>query len=95
MKTIVVLMLCVQAAMLLSVIYVVAIRRPTAGRPGPVWPGLAISLFIVGMASTNIADRHSGGAGADIVGFDGGIFIGMGLLAALLLLRRRLDGAAT
>ena len=91
MKPILIVMLCVQAAMLLAVIYVVAVRKPTAERPGPIWSSLAVSLFVIGMASTNIAEHHAGRAGADIVSFDGGIFIGMGLLAALVLFRQRRD----
>ena len=89
MKLIIVLMLCVQLAILLVTIFVVAVRRPTARQPGPVWSSLATSLFVVGMVSNTIADRHHGGSGADVLGFAGAILIGMAVMAALLLCRER------
>lgn len=89
MKLIIMLMFCVQLAILLVTIFVVTIRKPTALQPGPVWSSLAISLLVVGMVSNTIADRHNGGLGADVLGFTGAILIGMAIMAALLRVRER------
>ena len=89
MKTIIILMLFVQLAILLVTIFVVAIRKPTERQPGPQWSSLSISLFVVGMTSSTIADRHAGGSGADILAFTGVILIGMAIMSALVLLRER------
>ena len=89
MKAIILIMLCVQAAMLIVTAYVVAVRRPTAARPGPVWSSLAVSLFVVGMSSNSIGSGHAGSPGADILVFVGAILIGMGLMAAIVLFRER------
>lgn len=89
MKLIIMLMFCVQLAILLVTIFVVTIREPTARQPGPVWSSLALSLLVVGMVSNTIADRHNGGLGADVLGFTGAILIGMAIMAALLRVRER------
>jgi hypothetical protein len=93
MKPIIILMFCVQAGILLVTIYTVAIRRPTVARPGPIWSSLAISLFVVGMVSNEIAQSHLARPGADILSFTGGMLIGMAIMAALLLFRQRRVGA--
>ena len=95
MKAIILIMLCVQAAMLVVTAYVVAYRRPTAARPGPVWSSLAVSLLIVGMSSNSIGSGHSGSPGADILVIGGAILIGMGLMAALVLFRERHSSSRT
>jgi len=89
MRPIIIVMLCVQAAILLATIFAVAVRKPTAARPVPVWSSLAISLLVVGMASNTIAENHGGAPGADILGFCGPLLIGMGVMAALLLFNQR------
>lgn len=89
MKPIIIVMLCVQAGILLATIFAVAVRKPTAARPVPMWSGLAISLFVVGMTSNTIAEDHGGAPGADILGFGGPLLIGMGLMAVLVLLSQR------
>jgi hypothetical protein len=88
-KPIIILMFFVQAAILLVTVYVVALRKPTPARPGPVWSSLAISLMVVGMVSNEIAQSHLGRAGADILSFTGAILIGMAVMAALLLFKGR------
>lgn len=89
MKPIIVVMLCVQAAILLVTIFTVAVRSPTARRPKPIWSSLAVSMLVIGMTSNTIAEDHSGAAGADILGFVGPMLIGMAVMAALLLFRQR------
>ena len=89
MRPIIIVMLCVQLGILLATIFAVAVRKPTAKRPAPVWSSLAISLFVVGMTSNTIAEDHSGAPGADILAFGGPLLIGMGLMAALILFSQR------
>ncbi len=89
MKPIIILMLCVQAGILLVTVFTVAVRKPSAARPVPVWSSLAISLFVVGMVSNTIAEDHLSAVGADILRFGGAFPIGMGLMAALMLLSQR------
>jgi drug/metabolite transporter (DMT)-like permease len=86
-------MLCVQAAILGATFYMVAIRRPTAERPGPVWPGVATMLLIAGIGSNSIAQSHIGREGADIVGFIGAMLIGMAVMGALMLFSEKRDRA--
>ena len=89
MRPIIIVMLCVQLGILLATIFAVAVRKPTANRPAPVWSSLAISLFVVGMTSNTIAEDHGGAPGADILAFGGPLLIGMGLMAALMLFSQR------
>lgn len=92
MKPIIIVMLCVQIGVLLATIFAVAVRKPTAAKPAPVWSSFAISLFVVGMTSNTIAGDHRGAPGADVVSFGGPFLIGMGLMAALLLISQRRAG---
>ena len=89
MKPIIIVMLCIQMGILLATVLAVVVRKPTAARPVPVWSGLAISLFVVGMTSNSIAEDHRGAPGADILSFGGPLLIGMGLMAALMLFSQR------
>lgn len=95
MRPIILVMLAVQAAILVATILAVAVRKPTATRPVPIWSSLAISLLVVGMTSNTISQDHAGAPGADILAFGGPFLIGMGLMAALMLIherRRSVDG---
>jgi hypothetical protein len=97
MRAIVIVMLVVQAAMLLTVVWTMLFARPSAGQGRrPVWSSLAISLVIVGAASWNIGESREGQPGADIVMYIAPLLLGMGLMAALMSLRQRrgLDGPA-
>jgi len=85
MKPIIIVMLCVQVAILVVTFYMVAIRRPTADRPGPVWSGVTTLLLIAGIGSNSIAQNHMGKPGADIVGFIGAMLLGMAVMSALIL----------
>ncbi len=89
MRPIIIVMLCIQIGILLATVFAVAVRKPTAARPVPVWSSLAISLLVVGMTSNTIAEDHRGAPGADILGFGGPLLIGMGLMAALMLFSQR------
>src|SRR5215210_3145457 len=89
MRPIIIVMLCVQIGILLATVFAVAVRQPTVARPVPVWSSLAVSLAVVGMTSNRIAEDHGGAPGADILAFGGPLLIGMGVMAALLLLRER------
>jgi drug/metabolite transporter (DMT)-like permease len=93
MKPIIIVMLCVQAAILVVTFYIVAIRKPTAERPGPVWSSIATSLLVVGIASNTIAQGHVGKEGADIIGFVGAMLIGMAVMGALMLFSEKRDRA--
>ena len=88
MKAIIVVMLCVQLALVLATAWTVVFAKSRAGRPRPVWSSLAIGLIIGAGASAQIADLHDLSAGARLLQFGSGILLGMGLLCLLLLLRQ-------
>jgi hypothetical protein len=95
MRALIIVMLAVQAGIFLATIYTILFVRPTAGRPRPVWSSFAVSLVIVAGASWNIAERHTGAAGADVLAYCSPLLLGMGLMAGLLAIRQRrgLDSA--
>jgi hypothetical protein len=89
MRPIIVVMLCVQLAILLATAFAVVVRKPKADKRRPIWSSFAVSLFIVGMVSVEIAGDHPTAAGADILTFGGPLLIGMALMSLLILLRQR------
>jgi hypothetical protein len=89
MKPIIVVMLCAQVGVLLAITFSVAFGRPFRDRQRPVWPNLAICLFIVAASSLNIAGSHANAQGADILQFGAPVLIGMGLMCLLLIFRER------
>lgn len=96
MKPWIILMLIVQIALFLVTGWTVLFARPAAGRPRPVWSSLALSLIMVAAVSWQIADRHEGGPGADLIRYFSPLLLGMGIMACLLLIRQRrgLDAAS-
>jgi len=96
MRTIIVVMLVVQAASLLVTAYTMLVKRAAPGDKRPVWSGLVMMLVIVGGVSWNIGDRHIGDAGADILLYGSPLLLGMAIMAALMVFRHRrgLDAAA-
>ena len=96
MKTLIMLMLAVQVGIFMVAAWTVLFARPAAGRGRPVWSSLAIALVIVAGASWNIGESHAGEPGADVLMYGSPLLLGMGIMAALVLLRQRrgLDGAA-
>jgi hypothetical protein len=95
MRALIIVMLAVQAGIFLVTALTVLSARSTGERPRPIWSSLAISLIIVAGTSWQIADKHEGGAGADILAYCSPLLLGMGLMAALLAIRQRrgLDSA--
>jgi hypothetical protein len=88
MKAIIIVLLIVQAlAFLTTIISVLTVPA----RPGrrPVWNVAAISLVLVSGASWNIGNAHAGEPGADILMYGAPLLLGMGIMAAALLLRHR------
>ena len=95
MRTIIIVMLAVQVAMVLTVVWTMLFARPAARHARrPIWSSLAVSLVIVGATSWNIGEGHAGQRGADILMYMAPLLLGMGLMAALMGLRQRrgLDG---
>ena len=90
MRTIVMLMLAVQAAIFLVAAWTVMFRRETGaiGRRR-VLSSVAISLVIVAGASWNIGDRHQAEPGGEILLYGSPLLLGMGLMAVFMLIRRR------
>lgn len=88
MKAIIIVMLAVQVAALLATAVAALTARSVVGRR-PVWLNFAILLVIVSGASWNIANSHAGEPGADILMYGAPFLLGMGVMACLLLLRRR------
>ena len=94
MKPIIIVMLCAQLAIFVAAAFAIALRKPTADKPGPIWSSFAISLFVVGMGSLQIASSRAGQAGADILLFGGPVLIGMAVMCLLLLIRDKRGTAA-
>ena len=95
MRSIIMVMLAVQIAILLVSAWTVMFGRLSARAPQrPLWSSLAISLVIVAGTSWNIGESHAGQPGADILTYGAPLLLGMGIMAALLLIRQRrgLDG---
>jgi hypothetical protein len=95
MRALIIVMLVVQAGIFLATAYTILFARSSAGRPRPIWSSLAISLVIVAATSWQIADKHFGDPGADVLAYCSPLLLGMGLMAALLAIRQRrgLDSA--
>lgn len=89
MRAIEYLILALQVALLLVCAWTVAVRRPTAGRPKPIWSSLTISTLIAAMASFGIADRHATDAVSELIRFGGAILVSLALAFALVSLRER------
>jgi len=89
MKPIVIVMLLVDAAMLLTVIYSVVIKKPSPDKPEPLWRSLAISLLVAGMVSQRIGQSHAGGSGAELLQAAGLVLLGMAVMSILVSARKR------
>ena len=96
MRALIIVMLAVQVGIFLATAWTILFARASAGRPRPIWSSLAISLVIVAATSWQIADKHTGQPGADILAYCSPLLLGMGLMAALLTIRQRrgLDSAS-
>ncbi len=92
MRAIIIVMLAVQAAIFCVAVFAIALRKPSAKRPAPIWSSFAISLLVVGNVSIQIAGDHPGASGAEVLYFGGAMLIGMALTCALLLFRERREG---
>lgn len=94
MKAIIIVMLSVQVAMLLVAAITVLTSRENAAGRRPALASVAISLVIVSTVSWQIGDRHAGQAGSELLMYGSPLLLGMGLMAVLMLIRRRrgLDG---
>ena len=88
MKAIIIVMLAVQAAALLGTAIAVLTGRSVAGRR-PAWSMFTIALVIISGASWNIGNSHAGQSGADVLMYGSPFLLGMGVMAALMLLRIR------
>lgn len=89
MKTIILVMLIVQAGIFVATATAILITPSRPGRPRPIWSTFAISLVIVSGASWNIGNSHTGDQGADILLYGAPLLLGMGIMAAFLLIRHR------
>jgi len=89
MKAIIIVMLVVQAGIFLATACAILFARSTQGRRRPIWSSFAISLVVVSGASWNIGSNHAGQPGADILMYGAPLLLGMGIMAALLLIRGR------
>jgi len=96
MRAIIIVMLIVQAGIFLATAYTILFARASAGRPRPIWSSLSIILVIVAATSWEIADKHFGQPGADILAYCSPLLLGMGVMAAFLQIRQRrgLDSGA-
>ncbi len=86
MKLSVILALCLDAAMLLRVWFDV-VGKLSSPPPKAEWSRLAVGLFLCGAWSNNVARDYNGAVGANVLAFLGPAYMGMALIAALLLIR--------
>lgn len=89
MRPIIMVMLAVEVAVFCVTLFAIALRKPTARRPVPIWSSFAISLFVVGNVSLRISNDHPDASGSDVLYFGGAILMGMALTCAMLMLRER------
>jgi hypothetical protein len=89
MRALIIVMLAVQVGIILATAWTILFARSAAGRPRPVWSSLAISLIVVAGTSWQIADRHMGHPGDELVAYFSPLLLGMGIMACLLLIRQR------
>jgi hypothetical protein len=89
MKALIIVMLAAQAGIFLATVLAVLFARSSAGRRRPIWSSFAISLVIVSGVSWNIGEKHAGEPGTDILMYVAPLLLGMGIMAALLLIRQR------
>ena len=89
MKPLLVVMLAVQVGIFLATVWAIVFGKGTAARERPVWSSLAISLVIVAATSWQIADKHEGQPGADLIAYGSPLLLGMGICCALVLIRKR------
>jgi quinol-cytochrome oxidoreductase complex cytochrome b subunit len=95
MKAIIIVVLAAQAAIFLVTVYAILFTpMARSGRRRPIWASFAITLVIVSGTSWNIGNNHAGQPGADILMYCAPLLLGMGIMAALLMIRsrRELDG---
>ena len=88
MKPLIMIALAMQVAIFLVTVFTVVAARPTAERSRPIWSSLAISLIVIAMFSSNLSERHEGGAGADLLAYGSPLLLGMGIMACLMQIRR-------
>ena len=88
MKAIILVMLIVQVAIFVATATAVLTSRSVAGHR-PVWSTFTVALVVASGASWNIGNSHVGDQGADILMYGAPLLLGMGIMAALLLIRHR------
>lgn len=90
MKAIILVMLIVQVAAFVATATAVLTARSIAGRR-PVWSTFTVALVVISGASWNIGNSHAANhdQGADILMYGSPLLLGMGIMAALLLIRHR------
>ena len=90
MRPLILLMLAVQVAIFLTTAYTIIFARTRpGGPPRPVWSSLAISLVIVAAVSWEIASKHLGQPGVDVLAYDAPLLLGMGLTCMFMMIRQR------
>jgi hypothetical protein len=89
MRAIIIVMLSVQVAMVLAAAVTIIAAKPHPGRRRPIWSSLAIALVLGAGTSWQIAERHAGAPGADLLRFGAPLLLGLGLACLFFHIRRR------
>jgi hypothetical protein len=89
MRPIILVMLAVQVAILLATAWAIVAARPAAGRQRPVWSSFTIALVLIASVSWQIADKHAGDDGAELLAWGAPFLLGMAITCALMLIRQR------
>ena len=86
MRSIVMLMLALDVAMLLTVAFSI-LRKPSVKRPQPIWTSLGLATLVAAMVSFEIGDRHAPDAGNQLLQFGAAVLLGMTITLFLVAVR--------
>jgi hypothetical protein len=89
MSTLVIIMLCLQVAIVIVTAYAIGFRKPTPAKPRPIWFSFGISLIVIAGVSWQIGGDHARNPGAVLLGLGSAFLLGMAVVVLLLDLRER------
>ncbi len=89
MPSLTLLMLIVQGAMFLVVVFTALTRKPGDLRTRRTWFSLSIPTITAAAASWGLADNHAGDRWAEWLAIGAPVLLGMGIAFALMAIREK------